>query len=246
MNLTWFDSISAELNGVPVRVARTDYDKQRTSDSEIVSLKGQGFFSIYEKLLKDDPPRTILEFGIFEGGSALILAAMFPTAKIVGVDLRPSNPAVLRHVEKMGLADRVFLHYGVSQSNEAKIVDSIAAELGGSLDLVIDDASHNYEQTKASFEIGMPYVREGGMYIIEDWAWAHWPGTGFDNWQGPALSNLVFELSMVTASRPDIVGELRVRSSLVAALKGPHVSRARYRFDSLYKTAPREWKRLAL
>jgi cephalosporin hydroxylase len=246
MTLTWFDGGSAALNGVSVRVARSDYDKQRTSDDEIVSLKGQGFFSIYEKLLEKEPPRTILEFGIFEGGSALILADMFPTAKIVGIDLRPSNPAVLRHVEKMGLSDRVFLHYGVSQSNEAKVIESITAELGGSIDLVIDDASHNYELTKASFEISLPYVREGGMYIIEDWAWAHWPGTAFDNWQGPALSNLVFELSMVTASRPDIVAELQVRSNLAVALKGPHVSRVRYQFDSLYKTAPREWKRLTL
>ncbi|MFP3608175.1 class I SAM-dependent methyltransferase, partial [Paraburkholderia sp. SIMBA_053] len=38
--------------------------------------------------------------------------------------------------------------------------------------LVVDDASHFYEQTKTSFKTLFPLVRPGGLYIIEDWNWS--------------------------------------------------------------------------
>jgi hypothetical protein len=38
---------------------------------------------------------------------------------------------------------------------------------------VIDDASHIYEPTRASFETLFPYLRPGGLYIIEDWQWSY-------------------------------------------------------------------------
>lgn len=39
--------------------------------------------------------------------------------------------------------------------------------------MVIDDASHTYELTRKSFEILFPLLKPGGLYIIEDWAWAY-------------------------------------------------------------------------
>ena len=42
-----------------------------------------------------------------------------------------------------------------------------------SIDLVIDDASHLYVETKASFEELFPRLRPGGLFIIEDWASGH-------------------------------------------------------------------------
>ena len=75
---------------------------------------------------------------------------------------------------------------------------------GSPLDLVIDDASHLYEPTKASFETLFPMLRPGGIYIIEDWGWAH-----CKEFQSPdhpyfggklALTTLIFELVEATAS----------------------------------------------
>jgi hypothetical protein len=40
---------------------------------------------------------------------------------------------------------------------------------------VLDDASHQYEPTKASFETLFPLLRPGGLYIIKDWSWGCWP-----------------------------------------------------------------------
>jgi hypothetical protein len=46
---------------------------------------------------------------------------------------------------------------------------------GGPLDLVVDDCSHLYEPTRASFNELFPRLRPGGAYVIEDWVWAHTP-----------------------------------------------------------------------
>ncbi len=41
------------------------------------------------------------------------------------------------------------------------------------MDLVFDDASHLYEETRSSFESLFPHVRPGGVFVIEDWRWEH-------------------------------------------------------------------------
>jgi len=85
-------------------------------------------------------------------------------------------------------------------------------ELANELDLVVDDASHTYEQTKASFEILFPLLRPGGIYVIEDWSWAHHPN--YQSSDAPffnrnALSNLLFEQMMLMGSTP-LIAEIRV------------------------------------
>ena len=76
----------------------------------------------------------------------------------------------------------------------------------------MDDASHAYEETKASFEFLCPLLSPGGVYVIEDWSWAPHPG-----YQSPgarfserrALSNLLFEQIMLMASTL-LIAEIRV------------------------------------
>lgn len=62
------------------------------------------------------------------------------------------------------------------------------------------------------------------MYYIEDWAWAHWAG---DYWQEneyfrgkAALSNLLIELFMLSASRPDLIQSVTAEHSLIVVKKG--------------------------
>ena len=76
----------------------------------------------------------------------------------------------------------------------------------------MDDASHTYEETKTSFEFLFPLLHPGGIYVIEDWSWAHHP-----NYQSPdarfskrhALSNLLFEQIMLLGST-SVISEIRV------------------------------------
>jgi len=59
-----------------------------------------------------------------------------------------------------------------------------------SVDLVIDDASHFLFETRESFRFLFPRLRPGGIYIIADWGWAHWPE---DYWQKKGLGITLIE-----------------------------------------------------
>ena len=61
--------------------------------------------------------------------------------------------------------------YGVDQADQAGLVAIVDEVIPGQeLDLVIDDASHRYDETRASFEVLYHTLRAGGLYIVEDWA----------------------------------------------------------------------------
>ena len=77
----------------------------------------------------------------------------------------------------------------------------VAKEFEGEpIDLVIDDASHLLEPTRASFEVLFPRLRTDGLFVIEDWAWEH------------AIANKLF-VALGSESRPPR-GEARAVASL--------------------------------
>jgi predicted O-methyltransferase YrrM len=114
---------------------------------------------------------NIVELGIAEGGSTALLALWAAPAKLVAVDLESRRLEALdEFIEQRGLGERVSAHYGVDQADGRRLQEIVIGEFGDAeLDLVIDDASHHFGPTRASFEALFPYVREGGVYLIEDW-----------------------------------------------------------------------------
>jgi hypothetical protein len=100
----------------------------------------------------------------------------------------------------------------------------VAREFDRPLDLVIDDASHLYEATKASFEILFPLIEPGGLYIIEDWAWAHWREfkSPTHPWASEVpLTTLVCQLVEVAGSSPAAVGNVTVYEGFTVIERGP-------------------------
>ena len=148
---------------------------------------------------------------------------MFPNAEIIGIDIRDQNPFVLKHIEKLGYSDRVKVHYNVSQSDHGKINTIIDSAWGREwVDVVIDDASHIYDLSVATFDCLFPRVAPHGHYCLEDWGWAHWPGfagallkTG-----SRTLSSMVLELVMACAGYKDIIAEVRVQSAIAFVQRG--------------------------
>lgn len=245
MSLIWNDQNTAVLNGVKVRFANADYSNQKTTPDEIVVLKPKAFFDDYLKMIPDPQAHfNIVELGIFEGGSALILAEMFPNAKIEAFDLRSANPNVLSHIEAMNLRERVRLHYNISQDNESYIKEAVRNNLGGIVHFTIDDASHDYGLTRKSFEFLFQFITANGIYVIEDWGWAHWPGTGFDHWKGVAMSNFVLELVMSSASNPSLIKSVFANSRYAIVTKGLAVLNQTLDIDKLVKLEPRHWSKI--
>lgn len=110
-------------------------------------------------------PTTILELGIFSGGSTALLAELAPEATVVAVELNPKPPEILeRYLDRTGNRDRVHVHYGVDQGDRSTLQDIIESDFGGrGIDLVIDDASHMLEPSRASLDAVLPYVEPGGV-----------------------------------------------------------------------------------
>jgi len=210
--LIWDGPRNGSINGVPLRYVDADYAKARTTLDEIIVLKPKAFFDEYAALYPE-PPKTLLEVGVFEGGSALIFAEMWPEVKITGIDSRKRNDDLIQLINRFGLSDRISLHYETSQADLAALNRILDAEMP-EMDLIIDDASHLYQLSRKCFEILFPRLKPGGRYIIEDWGWAHW-----ESWaklaqytNEPALSNLVWELCMATATSPRIVSQAQLDS----------------------------------
>ena len=160
----------------------------------------------------------MVDLGIYKGGSAVLYHKLFAPEKLIVVDrVAKPVPSLEDYAERQG--DRsLVIAKGVNQADADALEKLCAEEFDGQpLDLVIDDASHLYGPTRASFRSLFPRLRAGGRYIIEDWSWAHWAG---DFWQkergGPyfrdeePLSNLLIELFLLCASSPELVPRVRV------------------------------------
>lgn len=129
----------------------------------------ESFLAVFDRF----PDANVLELGIMEGGSTALAALAGGPQKLVAVELEPERVGALDElIEREGLGDRVRAYYGVDQSDRERLGEIAAQEFGDErLDLVIDDASHRLEPTRASFETLFPRLRDGGLFLIEDWRW---------------------------------------------------------------------------
>jgi hypothetical protein len=87
------------------------------------------------------------------------------------------------------------------------------------LDLVIDDASHLLEETRRAFDTLFARLRSGGLYIIEDWSWAHVPSSFFWPDRTP-LTVLIFETVLACASVPGLIDEIAIDRAFACVRRG--------------------------
>ena len=134
-------------------------------------MKGRQLIERYAELCRDLRPAVIVELGMLRGGSTALLNELSRPRKLVAFELREEPPpALVTYLEHRDLAEVVRPTYGIDQADRDRIGSILDEELGSALiDLVIDDASHLYDQTVSSFETVFPRLREGGMFVIEDW-----------------------------------------------------------------------------
>ncbi len=171
------------------------------------------------------PVRNAVELGIWDGGSAACWFEFFQPDRFVAFDFkdRQDSDYFNRYRQPRGIESRLRTFWGVYQADAARLRAILDAEFTGPLDLVIDDASHLYEPTRSSFETLFPRVRPGGYYIIEDWAWEHWPETNDPDhkWaKARGLSELVCDLAAAVGSRGGLVRSLSVGRGFIAVERG--------------------------
>src|SRR5438552_6547991 len=78
---------------VPIKEPRLS-----TSDAFTI-VKNEPYLRVYEELASAFSPRSILELGIFQGGSYVLLDKLFNPGRMSAVDIRPQPvPPLLEYV----------------------------------------------------------------------------------------------------------------------------------------------------
>jgi SAM-dependent methyltransferase len=232
--LEWRGVHELTVDGVRFHCDPGNLDGKSERD-RLVLLKDRAVLDQYAAVFAAAQPRNVLEFGIFQGGSPALFSLWFELDKFVGVDIGAPVAAFDEFRRTHPVGDRISIYYATSQSDRARIENIVREEFGAAaLDVVIDDASHNYKNSRRSFEIAFPLLRPGGTYVIEDWGWAHWPDVG-DRYAGQTpLSVLIMEIVMACASRGDLIEEVRVFPSFAFIRKGAAARSADASLDRLY------------
>jgi predicted O-methyltransferase YrrM len=116
------------------------------SDKTTVHTYGQ----FYDDLITDLQPRRVLEIGVFRGASIRAWRHLPQPVEVVGVDrnLCPGIPVIRCTAPDFGPA-----------------IEQLTDQW---FDLIIDDGSHKAEHQIAAIQQLAPFLRAGGLFVIED------------------------------------------------------------------------------
>ncbi len=221
-----FDLYEFELGGVSFELS--EVAGRKSTVNRFALQKNLGMLERYLTLVAELPARRVLELGIFRGGSVAFLALLPETEVVMAVDLDDwTDGALVEMSESLGLEETIRPSFGVDQSDRAALARVLDEAEVDQLDLVLDDASHQYVESVASFDFLFPRVRPGGAYVIEDWRWAHPQGVDlggpFAKRANTPMTQMVFELVMACGTDADIIESVDVLSDMVIIRRGPAV-----------------------
>lgn len=210
--ISWEGPRAFELEGVRFRL---EWGRPETrtpsSEDDFCLVKTPKFVETYLGLAHEKP-QHILELGIYQGGSLVFFERLFRPARIVGIELSTTPiPALDQYI---GRGSVIRPYQGTSQADRDRLDEILSSEFPEGIDLIVDDASHQYGLSRQSFAICFPYLKEGGLYILEDWSW----NLRTSEPTAPALVNLVFEW-VVSIGCSGAISEMVVRPNMTILRK---------------------------
>ncbi len=145
------------------------------SDKGFSVLNSHGYTRVYESLMSSarHQPIRILEIGLLHpvlhgshrdalgrfsvAPSLQMWAEYLPNAQIFGLDIEDFS----------GLQHPRIQTFRADQSDRVSLVQAAQAA-GGAFDMIIDDGSHASHHQQITLGALFPFVRSGGLYVIED------------------------------------------------------------------------------
>ena len=122
---------------------------------------GHGYDKVFAHLFGGKTVSNFLEIGLFlnelQHTDLNAWASVFPSASIYGADKKESQ---------LFNSGNISTH--VVDQEVAASFNALKAAFAVEFDVVIDDSSHIYANTIATFEALFSVVKTGGMYLIED------------------------------------------------------------------------------
>lgn len=120
-----------------------------------------GYHTVFAHLFEGREINNMLEIGLFlndlQHTDLTAWAQIFPDAQIYGGDIK---------TEQLFNKDNIQMYYADQTNNES--LNALKQAFPVEFDVIIDDASHMYGSTIATFEALFPVVKSGGIYLIED------------------------------------------------------------------------------
>jgi len=150
-----------------------EWSKRFSQHTGLPTWKWWSYLPIYDEIVhwsKTEPREgVLLEIGVAGGGSLEIWRDCLADTSmtVVGVDINPDCATLP--------LDGCEIYIG-SQSDPS-LMHQIIADLG-SIDVVIDDGSHEYHDQFITLYTLWPHLSTGGYYIIEDLHTSYWLGYG--------------------------------------------------------------------
>ena len=194
-------------------------------DADFLIVKRRPGVERYVRLIEELRPKRIFELGIFQGGSTALLAELARPQRLVAIDKRAVPGRVEEYAARRGPPRRPPDVRGLNQADRGRLAAIVEESFSGEeLDLVIDDCSHLYEETRASFNELFPRLRPGGVFVIEDWPWAHTPGelAGLEEFYTDQLplTRLILELVLALPRAPGLIAGLEIDYGAVTVRRG--------------------------
>lgn len=223
-DVSWIDDMTVQCKGTKVRLSKSFYVADSTE--ECISLcKDPSFVLDYMRHLPPGKANNIVEVGIYHGGSAVFFWNLLQPKKLCCIEINNSAEMLSKYIEREGLSDQLKVFFGTDQSDKQRL-DEIMLEQFGSepLDLVIDDASHTYPPSLATFEALFPRLRRGGLFFLEDWKVHAQPTLKTygreDRPEDPPLHQLVHDLLNISIVAPGIISSVRCFHNFVIFTRG--------------------------
>lgn len=117
------------------------------------------YLDIYEEEFDRRENISLLEIGIWMGGSMLLWKRVFSNSKFYGIDNYPMyNGRIPIEVKRLGIK-----MYAIDSA-----IPKLAKCVKETFDYIIDDAIHDERNQILTFLNYYPKLKEGGKYFIED------------------------------------------------------------------------------
>ena len=129
------------------------------------------YHRLFEKLRME--PINLLEIGINRGCSLNMWAEYFPYGHIIGIDsaaecLKGGSNSLINPT------DERIVTFAADQNNPDQLRRAVGDR---TFDIIIDDGSHEREHQLTSLRTLLPYLKPGGIYVVEDL------GHTFNQWE---------------------------------------------------------------
>ncbi|MFO7551192.1 MAG: class I SAM-dependent methyltransferase [Haliea sp.] len=221
-DIEWINDTTIRCRGIQLQLTRGFHVREST-DKIITLFKDPKFVRGYIDSLDGFSVENMVEVGIWDGGSAIFFWNLLKPKKLCCIELKASAPTLTAYIDQEQAADSFRVFFEVDQADKQRISEIMQSEYSKDpLDLVVDDASHLYAPSRATFEALFPLLRPGGLYFLEDWKanliFPRLGGGETDDY--PPLHQLVHELLDLSMHQPGVISSVNCFHNFVILERG--------------------------